>query len=73
MHVAARASRAVPVSVEYVAQSTCCYAGVGTARPNQQFRRIRQRFQEDFIFALTASEYSGLMLQSATSLPHREE
>jgi hypothetical protein len=41
--------------------------GVTTTRLNQQVRRNLARFPEDFAFQLTASEYSALMLQNATS------
>lgn len=41
--------------------------GVSTARLNQQFRRNRVRFPEDFAFKLTQEEFKSLMLQSATS------
>jgi len=41
--------------------------GVSTARLNQQYRRNRRRFPEDFAFALTKEEFSSLMLQFATS------
>ena len=41
--------------------------GVTTARLNQQFRRNRERFPEDFAFELGFKEYRALMLQNATS------
>ncbi len=41
--------------------------GVTTARLNQQVRRNRLRFPEDFVFRLTDEEYADLMLQNATS------
>lgn len=41
--------------------------GVSTGRLNQQFRRNRVRFPEDFAFELTKEEFKSLMLQSATS------
>lgn len=41
--------------------------GVTTTRLNQQVRRNLERFPEDFRFQLTAEEFSGLMLQIATS------
>jgi len=41
--------------------------GVTTARLNQQVRRNCQRFPTDFLFELTAEEFSSLMLQNATS------
>jgi phage regulator Rha-like protein len=40
---------------------------VTTTRLNQQVRRNSDRFPEDFAFQLTAAEFAGLMLQSATS------
>ena len=40
---------------------------VSTARLNQQFRRNRRRFPEDFAFTLTKAEFKFLMLQFATS------
>ena len=36
--------------------------GVSTARLNQQVRRNRERFPPDFLFELTAVEYSSLKL-----------
>jgi hypothetical protein len=41
--------------------------GVTTARLNQQVRRNADRFPEDFAFQLTPEEFTGLMLQIATS------
>ena len=41
--------------------------GITTARLNQQVRRNRKRFPADFLFELTAEEFSALMLQNATS------
>ena len=41
--------------------------GVNTARLNQQVRRNRTRFPEDFLFELTAREFADLKLQFATS------
>lgn len=41
--------------------------GVTTARLNQQVKRNPDRFPSDFMFQLTQKEFSGLMLQSATS------
>lgn len=41
--------------------------GATTARLNQQVRRNRKRFPADFLFELTAKEFSALMLQNATS------
>jgi hypothetical protein len=45
--------------------------GVTTARLNQQVRRNRERFPEDFMFQLTAAEYAALMMQTATSKADR--
>ena len=45
--------------------------GVTTARLNQQVRRNRERFPPDFLFELTAAEFSALMMQSAISKPGR--
>ena len=41
--------------------------GVSTARLNQQVRRNRNRFPEDFAFLLTQQEVAILMLQFAIS------
>jgi hypothetical protein len=41
--------------------------GVTTARLNQQVRRNLERFPTDFLFQLTAAEFSALMMQTATS------
>jgi ORF6N domain len=41
--------------------------GVETRRLNEQVRRNRARFPEDFIFELTAEEFANLKSQSATS------
>ena len=41
--------------------------GVETRRLNEQVRRNRARFPEDFIFELTAEEFANLMSQFATS------
>ena len=41
--------------------------GVTTARLNQQVRRNRERFPDDFLFELTTAEFSALMLQNASS------
>lgn len=41
--------------------------GVSTARLNQQVRRNRTRFPEDFLFELSAQEFADLKLHSATS------
>jgi hypothetical protein len=40
--------------------------GVTTKRLNEQFRRNRKRFPEDFAFQLTAEEFAGLTSQIAT-------
>jgi hypothetical protein len=41
--------------------------GVPTKRLNEQLRRNRHRFPEDFAFQLTAGEYRNLKSQIATS------
>lgn len=41
--------------------------GVTTTRLNQQVRRNRDKFPEDFMFSLTKAESDRLMLQNATS------
>jgi hypothetical protein len=41
--------------------------GVETRRLNEQVRRNRERFPEDFIFELTAEEFANLKSQFATS------
>jgi hypothetical protein len=41
--------------------------GVSTKRLNEQFRRNRKRFPDDFAFQLTAEEASSLRSQFATS------
>jgi ORF6N domain len=41
--------------------------GVTTKRLNEQFRRNRRRFPEDFAFQLSAREYESLRSQIATS------
>lgn len=41
--------------------------GVTTARLNQQVRRNLRRFPADFLFQLTAEEFSALIMQNATS------
>ena len=43
------------------------FYGESTKRLNQQVRRNRERFPEDFMFELTAEEFADLRLQSATS------
>ena len=45
--------------------------GVTTARLNQQFRRNRDRFPQDFAFEIAAGSDDFLMLQNATSKPGR--
>ncbi|NQX43176.1 ORF6N domain-containing protein [Pedobacter steynii] len=41
--------------------------GVETRRLNEQVKRNRERFPEDFMFTLTDEEFSYLMSQNATS------
>lgn len=41
--------------------------GVPTKRLNEQVKRNRERFPEDFMFQLTVEEFDGLRSQSATS------
>lgn len=41
--------------------------GVTTTRLNQQVRRNRERFPDDFAYSLTRQEVTHLMLQNATS------
>ena len=43
--------------------------GVSTKRLNEQVRRNRERFPEDFLFQLTAEETAALRSQNATSKP----
>ena len=45
--------------------------GVSTGRLNQQVRRNRRRFPDDFLFELSHKEHQSLMLQIATSKPGR--
>jgi len=45
--------------------------GVTTERLNQQVRRNHRRFPADFLFQLTATEFSALILQNARSKPGR--
>jgi hypothetical protein len=45
--------------------------GVTTKRPNEQLRRNRQRFPDDFAFQLTADEFEFLRSQTATLKPGR--
>ena len=44
--------------------------GVPTKRLNEQYRRNRKRFPEDFAFQLTAEEVNSLRSQIATSSSH---
>jgi hypothetical protein len=44
--------------------------GVSTKRLNEQVRRNRERFPEDFMFKLTAEESGTLRSQIATSRSH---
>ena len=44
--------------------------GVPTKRLNEQYRRNRKRFPEDFAFQLTAKETNSLRSQIATSSSH---
>jgi ORF6N domain-containing protein len=41
--------------------------GVTTKRLNEQFRRNRKRFPEDFAFQLTSAEFEALTSQFATT------
>jgi hypothetical protein len=41
--------------------------GVTTSRLNEQIKRNRNRFPEDFMFRLTTKEFKNLISQSATS------
>jgi ORF6N domain len=43
--------------------------GVSTKRLNEQFRRNRKRFPDDFAFQLTVEEASSLRSQNATVSP----
>ncbi|MFA7421518.1 MAG: ORF6N domain-containing protein [Melioribacteraceae bacterium] len=45
--------------------------GVTTARLNQQIKRNKERFPDDFLFTLNKKEFDDLMLQIATSNPVR--
>ncbi len=45
--------------------------GITTKRLNEQVRRNRGRFPEDFMFRLTKEEAAGLRSQNATSRPGR--
>jgi len=80
-----KATRTSAVSVEQITHSIRVFRGhkvlldaelailygVPTARLNQQVRRNRERFPEDFMFQLTTAENAALMLQNATSKPGR--
>jgi hypothetical protein len=44
--------------------------GVSTMRLNEQFRRNRERFPEDFAFVLTRKEFTNLISQNAISRSH---
>ena len=44
--------------------------GVSTKRLNEQFRRNRKRFPDDFAFQLTPEETAALRSQIATSSSH---
>src|ERR1700747_3636589 len=44
--------------------------GVPTKRLNEQYRRNRKRFSEDFAFQLTVEEANSLRSQIATSISH---
>ena len=44
--------------------------GTSTMRLNEQFRRNRQRFPEDFAFQLTRGEFTNLISQNAISSSH---
>jgi ORF6N domain len=44
--------------------------GTSTTRLNEQFRRNRKRFPEDFAFALTGEEFTNLISQNAISRSH---
>jgi hypothetical protein len=45
--------------------------GVTTKRLNEQMRRNRERFPEDFVFQMTSDEFQLLRSQNATSKPGR--
>ena len=45
--------------------------GVATKRLNEQFRRNRKRFPEDFAFQLTTDELESLRSQNATASPEQ--
>jgi hypothetical protein len=47
--------------------------GVDTRRLNEQVKRNRARFGDDFCFRLEAGEYAALMSQIATSNPNAEK
>src|SRR2546428_8549242 len=44
--------------------------GTSTMRLNEQFRRNRKRFPEDFAFVLTREEFRNLISQNAISSSH---
>ena len=44
--------------------------GTSTMRLNEQFRRNRKRFPEDFAFVLTREEFTNLLSQNAISRSH---
>lgn len=44
--------------------------GTSTMRLNEQFRRNRRRFPEDFAFQLTREEFTNLISQNAISSSH---
>jgi hypothetical protein len=52
-----------------VDQDLATLYGVTTKRLNEQVRRNRQRFPDDFVFQLTAEEYTASRSQNATSSP----
>jgi hypothetical protein len=51
-----------------------CLYGVEVKRLNEQVKRNRTRFPEDFVFQLTAEEFAGLRTHNATrSAPLRSQ
>src|SRR5947207_14708216 len=44
--------------------------GTSTMRLNEQFKRNRKRFPDDFAFVLTREEYTNLISQNAISRSH---
>lgn len=78
-------SKAPSISLERIAQSIllirghkvlldsdlAALYGVTTKRLNEQVRRNRERFPEDFMFPLTEEEYASLRSQFATSTTAR--